>query len=757
MAEIEEIFQTLLERDYAEELFRDLGPSRDDTKNNRKASCPFCQGNDFSFSTAEAVYHCFNCGESGSWIHYLERARGMSTAEAISYLAEEAGLSSSVDTGAYQKKRKKQDLLEAALAYCREALFQEQGSRVLAYLEGRGYSPEEARGMGLGALGNYQDMTADLRRKGYTDQEIQGAGLHEDLHPLVMAWRDTAGRPTGIISRAIVETEPKYLYSRGLSKETPLGIHKARRSERAILVEGPLDQAYLEAQGLPAVALGQAGPSRDTIRALEKTSCREVLLALDNDEAGREGTRAALRSLRSSRLRAYVITLPEGYKDPDQLIREKGLEDFRTCLKRAKRGGVWYLEQLASQFNMLDIPEPREVDGFMEEALPALAVLEDPLGARDYRRTLQDLTGLSEQDLNTMLEKHRAELERERLHNRSRDLEKALGSGDLERSAQIAREIQAGASGSTARGLPVYTLDQLQEDLQSNRELGLQTGWRDLDRIARIQRGALTVVAGRTRHGKTAFMLNLLRQWLELYPDRSFIFATYEESPRPIFIKLLMSQAHEYPPGRGPQDSKFMAQAYREYLRQEPGQLKSTDQAIAYLKRAMEEGRLLIVPAHQHKAPELADNIRRLDLEYPLGGVFVDYLQIVPISGSSKEARYQELQRIARALVELGVSEDIPVVAGAQIRRPTGGSKLKAGAVTLESLRESGDIEQEANMVIGLFNEAVEEDQDTEDSLRSYETETDLAVKILKARDQGQGDCTLHYNMALCHISDQEA
>ena len=199
------------------------------------------------------------------------------------------------------------------------------------YLSQRGYSLDEIEGMGLGAYVSRDRMRQELLSQGYTEREIREAGLYTrglgETHSLTMLWRDAAGRAIGIVGRALQpDIKPKYLYSAGMSKDQGLiGFSRARGSQRVILTEGVLDALLLNTKGLetPTVATGGTSLSKAQIQMLEASGCQELLLALDSDAPGQDATERILLQLRSSGLRAYVVSLLS-YKDPDELVRHKG-------------------------------------------------------------------------------------------------------------------------------------------------------------------------------------------------------------------------------------------------------------------------------------------------------------------------------------------------------------------------------------------------------------------------------------------------
>ena len=141
--DIQEIYQRLLAKNYAETLFSGLKVDHLE-KGGREilASCPFCKDKDhFSYSTVKTFYHCWKCDKGGDWINFLMRSKNMDFLEASHFLAKEAGVELSPQWEAKtQEYRKKASLLEEAHKKLRADLDSEKGRAVREYLLSRGYT-----------------------------------------------------------------------------------------------------------------------------------------------------------------------------------------------------------------------------------------------------------------------------------------------------------------------------------------------------------------------------------------------------------------------------------------------------------------------------------------------------------------------------------------------------------------------------------------------------------------------------------------
>ena len=135
---------------------------------------------------------------------------------------------------------------------------------------------------------------------------------------LVIPIRDEKSRLVGSVSRRM-NIEPKYLYSKGLKKSKVLfGGYKIERCPFVCITEGTLDAMWLEQNGYPAVAILGAHLSKAQQELLIQLPTDELVLCLDNDEAGQIGLNAAMACISERSVVSYV-QLPNGFKDVQEI------------------------------------------------------------------------------------------------------------------------------------------------------------------------------------------------------------------------------------------------------------------------------------------------------------------------------------------------------------------------------------------------------------------------------------------------------
>jgi replicative DNA helicase len=219
---------------------------------------------------------------------------------------------------------------------------------------------------------------------------------------------------------------------------------------------------------------------------------------------------------------------------------------------------------------------------------------------------------------------------------------------------------------------------------------GVPTGFVDLDRMtAGLQPGDLVIVAGRPSMGKTAFALNIAEH-VALHPTVKMPVAIFsmEMSASQLAMRMLSS----------------MAKLDQTKLR--TGRLNDEE----WGKLTDEIGRLNEAKIHVDETAalnslELRARARRMKREYgKLGLVVVDYLQLMSAS-SHGENRATEISEISRSLKALAKELDVPVIALSQLSRAV--EQRNDRRPLMSDLRESGAIEQDADVILFIYREEV--------------------------------------------------
>src|SRR5665647_1438059 len=281
----------------------------------------------------------------------------------------------------------------------------------------------------------------------------------------------------------------------------------------------------------------------------------------------------------------------------------------------------------------------------------------------------------------------------------------------------------------------VKTIQRI-EDLRTRQDeiTGVPSGFETLDRITYgWQASDLIVLAARPSVGKTAFALNLARN-AALHPTKPTAvgFFSLEMSAAQLVQRILSAESEIWLEkiSRGRLEEHEMKQLY---------------------KKGIE--RLASAPIHIDDTAalnifELRAKCRRLKNKHNVGLIIIDYLQLMSGTGENRNSnREQEISRISRDLKGLAKELQIPIIALSQLSREVEKRKEGNKMPQLSDLRESGAIEQDADMVIFLYRPEYH-DITTNEMGESNKGETD--IRIAKHRN-GQLD-TIKLK-ALLHLS----
>ncbi|HEV8573288.1 MAG TPA: DNA primase, partial [Dehalococcoidia bacterium] len=411
-----------------------------------KAPCPFHNERTPSFivTPERQSWHCFGaCGTGGDVITFVMKKEGMEFPEALKMLAVRAGVKLPERRVSQQDDRRAQRLYaanDAAAQWYRHLLLESSAAKeARAYLERRGIDEATAESFGLGfSLPAWEGLRDHLREAGFSDDELLRAGLlvkgDSDLHDrfrgrLMFPIHDQKGRPAGFGARALDDSTPKYLNT----AQTPIfdksgllyALHRAtsgiRREGRAVIVEGYMDVIAAHQHGFDNVvaSMGTALTERQ-VRLLRRSS-GQIVLALDADAAGRDAAmrghdvvREALKDSgatvptvswrglagyqQAADVELKVAVLPGG-RDPDDVIRGSPA-DWKALVDNAVPVLDFRLEALAAGH---DLTAPAGRSQLVQEFLPVLAVVTDPVVRAHYVQRLGRLAATGERELNAML------------------------------------------------------------------------------------------------------------------------------------------------------------------------------------------------------------------------------------------------------------------------------------------------------------------------------------------------------------------
>ena len=268
----------------------------------------------------------------------------------------------------------------------------------------------------------------------------------------------------------------------------------------------------------------------------------------------------------------------------------------------------------------------------------------------------------------------------------------------------------------------------------------ITTGFMDLDTllIGGLRRGSLIIVAARTGLGKTSLLLNFARNAAMRQRANVAIFSL-EMAAEQLVQRFLSMES-----GVDSARIGFGVLSDREE--------RQVTQAIGRLA----EAEIYIDDTPVAALPDIRAKARRLQAEHGLDLIVVDYLQLMQ-TGTRVENRVQEVSHISRSLKAIARDLDVPVVAAAQLSRAT--DNRASHVPQLSDLRESGSIEQDADVVMFIYREAAYvrreewEERHSDMPTRSY-PEEDAQVIVAKHRNGPTAPIHLRFRQKLSRFED---
>ena len=241
----------------------------------------------------------------------------------------------------------------------------------------------------------------------------------------------------------------------------------------------------------------------------------------------------------------------------------------------------------------------------------------------------------------------------------------------------------------------IQTLDELTKRSESPEDVsGLSTGFYDLDKATSgLQPSDLIIIAARPSMGKTSFVMNIA-EYASLKSGRSVAVFSMEMSTQQLALRTISSL------GRIRQDN----------LRS--GRLAEEEWPRVTSTMSLLKGAKLFIDDEGSLSPaEVRARARRLKREHGLGLIVVDYIQLMVVPGTS-ENRTNEVSEISRSLKAMAKELSVPVIALSQLNRAV--EQRTDKRPMMSDLRESGSIEQDADIVAFIYRDDYYNKESTE-------------------------------------------
>ncbi len=405
--------------------------------------CPFHNEKTPSFcvNVQKGIFKCFGCGEGGDAISFLMKINNQSFSEVIKDLASQYNIElpdSYGNSKQYtEEKQQMKDLLSKACDYYYENLLNSTEAKpALEYLEKRGITKEIIAEYKLGySLKGYTELEKHFKAQ-YTPSIMEKAGLivktekNENIdrfrHRIMIPIRDESGNVIAFGARAIEANQnPKYLNSPDTllyNKSRILyGINVAKekmiQDDYVVIMEGYFDVISAQAAGLKnAVASCGTALTVDHVRLIAKYSkSRKIYLAFDTDSAGLKATQRSTEVIKEAfeglgNLKIYDksyssitddkytceirVVAPFDSKDPDEYIREFGIEEYKKYIKKAPLLLDFELEQILKDYS--NDFSPTDKLALIKKIMPLIEEIQNNIIQNEYIKIISERINVDE-------------------------------------------------------------------------------------------------------------------------------------------------------------------------------------------------------------------------------------------------------------------------------------------------------------------------------------------------------------------------
>lgn len=276
------------------------------------------------------------------------------------------------------------------------------------------------------------------------------------------------------------------------------------------------------------------------------------------------------------------------------------------------------------------------------------------------------------------------------------DVTRARKTGDFKKSETVVKNV----------------IDNIHRMSENHTSItGIETQFRDLDRTTNgFQRGDLIILAARPSVGKTALALNFALRVAQIQPDEAVAIFSLEMPAEQLISRMLSAQS-----------MVPVSNLRTGYLSNE--EWRALDNAADRLSAT----RINIDDTSNIRVSEIFSKCRKLKADQGLSLVIIDYIQLISGNGKNSDNRQQEVSDISRSLKALARELNVPVIALSQLSRSV--EKREDKRPMLSDLRESGALEQDADLVILLYRDEYYKKEKSEESTEKAE------VNIAKHRN----------------------
>lgn len=397
---------------------------------NFKARCPFHSEKSASFyvSPAREIWHCFGCGKGGDIFSFVMEMEGVEFPEALRMLAERTGIELNRDGDHGERSIRVQllALMEEATHFFETNL--KSYPAALEYLKKRGLHETTIKDFRLGfAPDSWRAAGDHLKRRGYTDAEMEKAGLSisGERGPydrfrsrIIFPLEDSMGRVIGFAGRILAASseipekerakyintpqtvlydKSRYLYGLGKAKQ------EIRRAKNIVVVEGNMDLILSHQAGVRNAVAVSGTALTELHVGLMRRLADSLIFAFDVDKAGIEASRRAVELAYAKDFHVKVVDITGG-KDPADIVALDPAR-WRDMVAGATDSIAFFLKKAAGEaMSSVDSFSKKKV---AEEILPMVARLGNEIEKAHWVRELASVLKIAEEALWRELERYK--------------------------------------------------------------------------------------------------------------------------------------------------------------------------------------------------------------------------------------------------------------------------------------------------------------------------------------------------------------
>lgn len=638
--------------------------------------CPFHAEKTPSFTIypETKTFKCFGCGKHGDFIDFIEFKENVEFKEAVKIIADltYTNLPDSFLTGGNTELSNKQKEFNAY----HEALI--SNTEALKYLESRGIKDNKLFGY-------------DTKTQSYKIAYYKGYNLNS------------------IITHNI-KTEPKYLFETGINKDYPFNLAAVSNDNELWIFEGLFDALSIQQNfNKNSIAVLGSELKKDTLPYLKRY--QNIIIAFDKDTPGYKATFKAITTLYKSGFKNvhYLVykdyrdlivnaqnypynindieLIDFKYKDLNDALQQSETELVNKVLNQIEHGYKFLvIDLILNTKGLNDLEKTKKIDEFLKllYQFPGNVVN----GALNFYKLK---TGI---DLHAEFEQGKTLLNVNQYQEKLTELINKTPDFSLDTLSEI-KQITAETE-TQSHTITPYTVDEFFIDLTNPPERMQSAIIPDVYYYA----GALSFIAGRTGHGKTTFLINECIRQAEKHKTA---FISLEENKTFVSKKLLIAKNNN-DENKAKYENKLLTLELKNYAYNEHKDTVNelfNNVMIFDTPDRIEPLEKLILATHEREQ---------------INVFFIDYIQRIYFQDTSynKMIRQEQIKHINSRLLNLAKEHNIYIIMGAQFNRTV---TKEDEIFSTDIYREAGDIEQDGNLIINLWNRTLNKDKSSDELL----------------------------------------